>query len=108
MLLYAYDAVIFAENEKLMRLGLDVLMGWCKEWSVEVNGEKCGAMHLRRKDVKRTEYLGCMVDECGQCRRIVEERTKAGARALSDWLRRCKASVGEVRGRHLGGIGNAC
>ena len=44
-----------------MRLGLDVLMGWCKEWSVEVNGEKCGVMHMRRKGVKRTEdkfYVG--------------------------------------------------
>ena len=38
MLLYADDAVIFAEDEKWMRLGLDVLMGWCQEWSVEVNG----------------------------------------------------------------------
>ena len=28
----------------------------------------------------------------------MEERAKAGARALSDWLRRCMASVGEVRG----------
>ena len=39
MLLYGDDAVIFVEDEKSMRLGLDVLMGWCKEWSVEVNGE---------------------------------------------------------------------
>ena len=38
-----------------MRLGLDVLMGWCRVWSVEVNGEKCGAMHMKRKGVKRTE-----------------------------------------------------
>ena len=29
---------------------------------------------------------------------MVKERAKAGARALSDWLRRCRASVGEVRG----------
>ena len=40
MLLYADDAVIFAEDEKSMRLGLDLLMGWCRECSVEVNGEK--------------------------------------------------------------------
>ena len=42
-------------------------------------------------------YKNCIVDEHGQCRRMVEERAKAGARALSDWLRRCRASVGEVR-----------
>ena len=115
VLLYADDAVIFAEDERSMRLGLDVLMGWCREWSIEVNGEKCGVMHMRRKGIKRTEekfcvgeeqiavveeykYLGCVVDEHGQCRSMVKERAKAGARALSDWLRRCRASVGEVRG----------
>ena len=61
------------------------------EYSVEVNDEKCGVMHMRRKGVKRTEdmfyvgkeeiaiveeyeSLGCVVDEHGQCRRMVEER----------------------------------
>ena len=28
----------------------------------------------------------------------IEERAKAAAKALSDWLRRCRATVGEVRG----------
>ena len=46
MLLYADDAVIFAADENSMRLGLDVLMGWRREWSVEVTGEKCGVMHM--------------------------------------------------------------
>ena len=74
-----------------MRLTLGVLMGWCREWSVEVNGEKCEAMHMRRKGIKSKEekfyvgeeeiataeeckYFGCVVDEHGQCRRMVEER----------------------------------
>ena len=39
-----------------------------------------------------------MIDEHLQGTRMVEERGKAGARALSDWLRRCRATVGEVRG----------
>ena len=47
VLLYANDAVIFAEDEKLMRRGLDVLAEWCGEWLVEVNVEKCGVMHMR-------------------------------------------------------------
>ena len=33
---------------------------------------------------------------------MVEEKVKAGAVALSDWLRRCRASVGEVRGGTFG------
>ena len=64
-------------------------MGWCWEWSVEVNDEKCRVMHMRRKSIKRTEekfcvgkeeletavveeykYLVCVVDEHGQCRSI--------------------------------------
>ena len=32
----------------------------------------------------------------------MEERAKAGAGTLSDWLRRCRASVGEVRGATFG------
>ena len=75
---------------------------------------------LCRKGIKRTEdkfyvgeeeialveeykYLGCVVHEHGRCRRMVEERAKAGAVAMSECLRRCRALVGEVRGGgHLG------
>ena len=35
MSLYADEAVIFAEDEKSMMLELDVLMGWCREWSLK-------------------------------------------------------------------------
>ena len=107
--------MIFAEDEELMRRGLDVLAEWCEEWSVKFNVEKCGVMHLRRKGVKRSDerfhvggeeikvmeeytYLGCVVDEYLSNVRMVEERAKAGAKALSDWLRRCRATVGEVKG----------
>ncbi len=38
------------------------------------------------------------VNEQLNCTRMVEERAKAGAKALSDWLRRCRAAVGELRG----------
>ena len=41
-LLYADDAVILAEDKNLMRRGLEVLIEWCKEWSVEVNVENSG------------------------------------------------------------------
>ncbi len=54
VLLYANDAVIWAEDEKLMRWGLEVLMDWCDEWAVEVNVEKSGILHMRRKGMKRT------------------------------------------------------
>ena len=114
-LLYADDAVIFAEDEELMRGGMDVLAEWCKGWSVKVSVEKCEVMHLRRKGVKRSDekfqvgseeikvmgeykYLGCVVDEYLSNVRMVEERAKAGAKALSDWLTRCRATVGEVKG----------
>ena len=110
-LLYADDAVIFAEDEELMRRELDILSEWCEEWSVKVNIEKCGVMQMRRKGVKRSDerfqvggeelnvveeykYLGCVVDEYLSNVRMVEERAKT----LSDWLRRCRATVWEVRG----------
>ena len=74
---------------------------------------------MKRKGAKRTEeifyegeeeiaivedykYLGCVVDEHGRCRGMVEERVKAGAGTLSDWISRCRAMVGEVRGGTFG------
>ena len=91
------------------------ILATCEEWSVKVNVEKCGVMYLRRKGVIRSDerfhvrgeeikvmeeykYLGCVVDEYLSSVRMVEERAKAGAKALSDWLRRCRATVGEVKG----------
>ena len=82
---------------------------------MKVNVEKCRVMHMRKKGVKRSDggflvggevikvveeykYLGCVVDEHLSNVRMIEERAKAGAKALSDWLRGCRATVGEVRG----------
>ena len=96
-LLYADDAVIFAEDEELMRRGLKIFAEWCEKWSVKVNVEKCRVMHLRRKGVKRSDerfhvggeeikvmeeykYLGCAVDEYLSNVRMVEERAKAEQR----------------------------
>ena len=87
-----------------------------REWAVEVNVEKSGVMHMRRRGIKRTgetffvndeeikvvaeyKYLGCVVNEQLNCSRMVEERAKAGAKALSDWLRRCRVTVGDLRGK---------
>ena len=47
-LLYADDTVLFAESEEEMR----VLSEWCREWSLEVNAEKCGVMHIRKRGGK--------------------------------------------------------
>ena len=35
VLLYADNAVILAEDEQVIRRGLEVLMEWCDEWSVD-------------------------------------------------------------------------
>ena len=104
VLLYADDAVILAEDRKLMRQGLEVLMEWRDEWSVELNGKKSAVMHMKRKGVKRTverfyvggkeigvaeeyKYLGRVANEYLINVRMVEERGRAGVKALSDWLR---------------------
>ena len=48
--------------------------------------------------VKKYIYLGCVVDEHGHCRRMADGRAKMRARTLSDWLRKCRTSIGEIRG----------
>ena len=72
---------------------------------MEINVEKCGVMHMRKKGVKRTDgkfhvsgeevrvveeykYLGCVVNEHLQGLRMIEEGAKAGVGALGDWLQR--------------------
>ena len=39
-----------------------------------------------------------MVNDQLTCARMVEERAKVGAKALSDWIRRCSVAVGELKG----------
>ena len=114
-LLYADDMRLFAEDEKIMRLGLRILLEWCDQWAVKVSAEKCGIMHMRKNGVKRTEekfemngerievieeykYLGCTINQHLECKGMVKERANAGARALSSWLRGCTVAIGEVKG----------
>ena len=114
-LLYADDMVLFAEDEKTMRLGLRILQEWCDQWAVKVNAEKCGIMHMRKNGVKRTEekfemngerievievykYLGCTINQHLECKGMVKERANAGDRALSFLLSGCTAAIGEVKG----------
>ena len=56
-LLFADDMVILADKEEKLRRGLGVLEEWCSEWSMKVNADKCGVMHIRRNSVKRTTSL---------------------------------------------------
>ena len=53
----------------------------------------------RIKVVEEFKYLGCVITEQMGSKRMVEERARAGSRALSDWLRKCRDAVGEVRGK---------
>ena len=80
---------------------------------VKINVGKSGTMYMRKKMVERCEveykvdgevipmvssykYLGCVVDEHLELKEMVEEKAAAGRRALSAWLNRCKAEVGDV------------
>ena len=57
-----------------------------------MNDERIGEV------VEEYQYLGCMVNDQLNCERMVEERAKAGAKSLSDWMKRCRVTVGELRG----------
>ena len=46
--------------------------------------------------VSSYKYLGCVADEHLELKEMVEEKAAAGRRALSAWLYRCKAEVGDV------------
>ena len=53
-ILYADGMVIFAEEEEMLSRALTELGERCAEWSVKVNVDKCGVMHMRRRGVKRS------------------------------------------------------
>ena len=55
-------------------------------------------MYDEVKVAEEYKYLTCVVNEHLQSARMAEERAKAGTRAVGDWLRRCRAAVGEVKG----------
>ena len=54
-LLYADDMILLAENEEMLKDGLNVLEEWCRQWGVKGNVPKCAIMHIRRKGVTRAE-----------------------------------------------------
>ena len=57
-----------------------------------MNGERIGIL-------TEYKYLGCVISEHLDGKRMLEERAKAGAKALSAWLKRCRATVGLVKGK---------
>lgn len=46
--------LLLAEDEEQVKRGLRVSNEWCREWAVEVNVEKSGVTHMRRRCVNRT------------------------------------------------------
>ena len=112
-LLFVDDTSLVASDKEGLEKSLDVLTKWCDEWGVKINVGKSGIMHMRKKMVERCEveymvdgdvipmessykYLGCVVVEHLQLKEMVKEKAAAGRRALSAWLNRCKAEVGDV------------
>ena len=118
-LLYVDDMILLAENEEMLKDGLNVLEEWCRQWGVKVNVPKCAIMHFRRKGVTRArgvfkiegeeiqlvtsyKYLGCVIDEYLQMKGMVEVRAKAGYKALGLWMSRCRQNAGGIKGGLLG------
>ena len=58
----------------------------------------CRSFLLMMRGLELYNYLGFMVNDQLNCARMVEETAKAGAKALSDWIRRCRVAVGELKG----------
>ena len=54
-LLFADNTVILAESEEMFRTGLRILKERYIKWSVKINAEKFGILHMRKKGVKKTD-----------------------------------------------------
>ena len=112
-LLFADDTALVSEDANSMRESLECMVRWCDEWGVEINTEKSGIMHLRKRTIERSnirfaigdreipmvaeyKYLGCMIDEFLDLKSMVECRARMGRSALSMWMQRCRSSVGDL------------
>ena len=79
-LLFADDTALGSEDANGMRESLKCMVRWCDEWGIEINTEKSGIMHLRKRTIERSnirfafgdreipmvaeyKYLGCMIDK---------------------------------------------
>ena len=51
------------------------------------------------------KYHGCVISGHLDGKRMLEERAKVGARALSAWLNRSRATVGVVKGKSFTKLG---
>ena len=51
------------------------------------------------QNVVEYKYLGCIINNHVESKVMVNSRAKVGARALCTWLRRCRSSVGDLKGR---------
>ena len=47
-LLHPDGMVMFAGDDEMMGRALEKLDEWCMEWTVRVNVDKCGIMHVRK------------------------------------------------------------
>ena len=111
--------MLLAEDEKGMGESLNVLQEWCVDWSLRVNGSKCGVIHFRSTGEERSKasfsvgqqairmvqeykYLGCVVDEYMRYKSMIKPiaRARAGMKALYAWLQRCRA-CGRVEKRNI-------
>ena len=52
-MLYADDMVILAYDDEMLRRAMAELGEWCVEWSVKVDVDNWGVMHMRKKGVKQ-------------------------------------------------------
>ena len=49
------DMVMFEEDDEMMRRPLENLDECCKAWAVRVVVDKCGIMHMRKKDLNGSQ-----------------------------------------------------
>ena len=80
---------------------------------LKINVDKCGIMHIHKKNVARCEvkyevdgevipmvslykYLGCVVDEHMDLKEMVEDKAEAGRRAQGVCQLRCRSEIRDV------------
>ncbi|ELQ76088.1 RNA-directed DNA polymerase, Non LTR Retrotransposon, partial [Trachipleistophora hominis] len=94
-LLFADDAVVFAESYDDMVHNMEILEDWCDKWKMDLNISKCGLMVFNSNEqraikyknaniptVERYRYLGIPINRNLDLKTVINDRKEKAQQAL--------------------------
>ncbi|OLY78617.1 RNA-directed DNA polymerase from mobile element jockey [Smittium mucronatum] len=95
-LLFADDAVVFADSPAKLQIAFEKVSQWAKKWEMQVNASKCGVMGIGSQtnmlftiqggavpQVEHYKYLGVMFNDKWNHRSVINNNSENSRRAMN-------------------------